>query len=81
LKQAGVLDIRGAQDLEQIQKFYVEPEKVSLAADPIIKAMSPEQKMKAADEARKKMEKAAKNLDFVEAARYRDEWMALKELV
>lgn len=81
LKQAGVLDIRGAQDLEQIQKFYVEPEKVSLAADPIIKAMSPEQKMKAADEARKKMEKAAKNLDFVEAARYRDEWMALKDLV
>jgi excinuclease ABC subunit B len=80
LKQAGVLNIRGEQDVEKVEKYYVEPDKISIAADPIIRAMSPEQRLKAADEARKKMEKAAKNMDFMEAARYRDEWMALKEL-
>jgi excinuclease ABC subunit B len=80
LKQAGVLDIKGSQEVEKVEKYYVEPDKISLAADPIIKAMSPEQRMKAADEVRKKMEKAAKNMDFMEAARYRDEWMALKEM-
>jgi excinuclease ABC subunit B len=80
LKQAGVLNIRGEQNVEKVEKYYVEPEKFSIAADPIIKAMSPEQRLKAADEARKKMEKAAKNMDFMEAARYRDEWMALKEM-
>ena len=80
LKQAGVLDIKGSQEVEKVEKYYVEPDKISLAADPIIKAMSAEQRMKAADEVRKKMEKAAKNMDFMEAARYRDEWMALKEM-
>ena len=36
---------------------------------------------KTADETKKRMERAAKDLDFMEAARLRDEFFALKELI
>jgi len=45
----------------------------SLAADPVIKYMSNTEIEKQIQDRRKQMEKAAKELDFIEAARYRDE--------
>ena len=45
----------------------------------IIRSMSREQVEKAADEAKRKMQKAAADLDFTVAARYRDEMWALKQ--
>jgi excinuclease ABC subunit B len=62
-------------------KAYIEPERVDIAADPVIKYMNVEALHKAMDQARKKMEKAATELDFVEAARYRDEIAALQKLI
>ena len=52
---------------------YIEPEMNSLAADPVIKYMSNTEIEKQIQDRRKQMEKAAKELDFIEAARYRDE--------
>jgi len=43
--------------------------------------MSKEGLEKAIDKAKKQMEKAAKELDFIEAARFRDEMFALQELL
>ena len=62
-------------------KAYIEPEQVDIAADPVIKYMNAEALQKAMDQTRKKMEKAASELDFIEAARYRDEMAALQKLI
>ncbi|MFN5318026.1 MAG: excinuclease ABC subunit UvrB [Bacteroidia bacterium] len=59
-------------------KAYTEQEQNSLAADPVIKYMSREQIQKAIAQTRKLMEKAAKELDFMEAARLRDEMQELE---
>ena len=60
-------------------KVYVENESISLAADPVIQYMSKEQLQKAIAQTRKAMEKAAKELDFMEAARLRDELLDLEK--
>lgn len=55
--------------------------KADIAADPVVKYMGKEGLEKAIDKARKQMEKAAKELDFVEAAKFRDEMYAYQELL
>lgn len=62
-------------------KAYVEKETVSTAADPLVEYMNDEQLKKFYDQARKAMEKAAKELDFIEAARLRDEMLGYKDLM
>ena len=57
------------------------PEGSAIAADPVIKYMSADQLQKTIDRTRKQMEKAAKDLDFMTAAKLRDEMIALKELL
>ena len=60
---------------------YVEPSEISVAADPIVQYMSKDQLEKNIQKTKKAMETAAKELDFMEAARLRDEMYALKELL
>jgi excinuclease ABC subunit B len=62
-------------------KAYLEPEKPDIAADPVVKYMNQEALGKAIDKARKNMEKAASELNFVEAARFRDEIAELQKLL
>ena len=62
-------------------KAYVEPEKISLVADPVLSHMNTSQLQKAVDKAKKNMQEAAKRLDFLEAAQYRDEALRLEELL
>ena len=62
-------------------KAYVEPEVFDIAADPVMKYMSPDDIGKAIQKTQKAMEKAASALDFIEAARLRDEITALKKLI
>ncbi len=62
------------------QKAYQENEAPDIAADPVVRFMSKEQLQKAMLRTRKEMEKAAKALDFVEAAKMRDELFALEKL-
>ena len=62
------------------KKYYVEDEKKSLAADPVVSYMSEDDIDKLITKNQKAMEKAAKDLDFLEAARLRDEILELKDL-
>jgi excinuclease ABC subunit B len=62
-------------------RAYTGPETIDMAADPVIKYMSKEQLEKAMEKTRKAMEKAAAALDFIEAARLRDEIEGLRRMV
>lgn len=74
LQQSSILDIRGGNS-----KAYIEPEEMNLAADPIVEYASREQLEKMVAASEKKMKAAAKDLDFISAAQYRDEMNALKK--
>lgn len=71
--------------IEDRPKNYAAEPEVDLAtppnADPVLQAMSPEKLQKLADATRKRMEAAAKELDFMEAARLRDEYFSLQEML
>lgn len=60
-------------------KAYVENDTPNIAADPVVNYMNREQLEKVIVRTKKAMEKAAKELDFIEAARLRDEMFALQE--
>jgi excinuclease ABC subunit B len=62
-------------------KAYVEPERHDIAADPVIKYMDREALEKAIERTRKNMEAAASELDFVQAARLRDEMKDLQGIL
>ena len=62
-------------------KAYVEPERPDIAADPVVKYMDRNALGKAIELTRKSMEKASAELDFIEAARLRDEAAALQALL
>ena len=58
---------------------YIEADLAAVLQDPVIRSMSRPQVEKAVEQARKNMQKAAADLDFLAAAKYRDEMWALKE--
>jgi excinuclease ABC subunit B len=58
---------------------YIEKETTALAADPVMKYMKPDEIKKLIAQTKKAMEKAAKELDFIEAARLRDEMYQLEQ--
>ena len=60
-------------------RAYVESEQPMMAADPVMKYMTKEQLQKAIAQTRKQMEKAARELDFMEAARLRDEVLEMEQ--
>ena len=61
--------------------LYAQQEIAALVADPIVAYMSRPQLEKAIAEARVRMEEAARDLDFMNAARHRDEMLALEKLL
>ncbi len=65
----------------KVSKAYVEPEKASIAADPIVQYMTKPQMEKAIERVRKQMQEAAKKLEFIEAAQYRDELLRLEDML
>ncbi len=62
-------------------KAYIEPEKISIAADPVVQYMTKPQMEKAIERTRKQMQEAAKKLEFIEAAQYRDELLRLEDMM
>jgi len=62
-------------------KAYIEPDRPDIAADPVVKYMDRGALEKAIEKARKNMEKAASELDFIQAARLRDEISDLQTLL
>ena len=79
-KKLGSL-LSGLSKKGQAAKAYIEPGRPDIAADPVVKYMNSEALEKAIDKTRKSMEKAAAELDFVEAARFRDEMSDLQKLL
>lgn len=75
-EQSGLIDDRN--------KVYPDVEAAdgpNLAADPVIKYMSVDKLDKLLEATKKKMQRAAKEMDFMEAARLRDEMFALEKLI
>ncbi|MFZ7166545.1 MAG: excinuclease ABC subunit UvrB [Bacteroidota bacterium] len=60
---------------------YIESENVTVAADPVVQYMTEEQLGNAITKTKKQMEVAAKEMDFMEAARLRDEMFELQKLL
>jgi excinuclease ABC subunit B len=79
LQQTKVADSKKGSGYER--KYYVEPDEVSVAADPVTTRMSKDELKKLADRTKKAMEKAAKELDFMEAAKLRDELKAIQAIM
>ncbi|MFY8035812.1 MAG: excinuclease ABC subunit UvrB, partial [Cyclobacteriaceae bacterium] len=69
-----------ADSKKTMKRYYIEEEEKSLAADPVTAYLTKDELVKMADRTRKAMEKAAKELEFMEAARLRDEYMAIQKL-
>lgn len=75
-KQGAVLEIKPPDPMA-----YVEPEEASLVADPVVEYMTKDQLQKAIQAAKKNMERAAKDMEFMEAAKFRDEMFALEKMM
>lgn len=75
-EQSGLIDNRK-------KTIYVEPDQagVSIAADPVMQNLNKEQIVKSLEQTKKKMEKAAREMEFMEAARLRDEMFVLQKLL
>lgn len=74
LEQTKVADSKKAG-----KKYYVEQDQPTIAADPLMDYLDKDQIKQLMDQTRKKMENAAKDLDFMEAARLRDELFELEK--
>ena len=72
--KTSILDIRGP-----VPKAYIENEQPSVASDPVIQYLSRDQLEKLVLETEKKMKDAAKELDFISAAQFRDELFFFKK--
>mgnify|MGYP001479968463 FL=1 len=62
-------------------RAYIEPEEKMAVADPIMEYMTRDQLEKSIERSRKLMQEAAKKLDFIEAAQYRDEMLRMEEML
>jgi excinuclease ABC subunit B len=75
-----VFNLDGSNE-EERKKAYVEPETANIAADPVVQYMSKVQLEKSMERTRKLMQEAAKKLEFIEAAQYRDELLKLEAIL
>jgi len=75
-------DIIGQTAVARVKsQAYIEKETIDMAADPVIQYMTKEKLRKLVGKTRKSMETAVKELDFMEAARLRDELLSLQEFL
>jgi excinuclease ABC subunit B len=74
LAQKSILDIRGKKS-----NAYLEPDEPSIAADPVVHMATRDQLERMIADTETNMKKAAKEYDFISAARFRDEAFALKK--
>ncbi|MGB9747000.1 MAG: excinuclease ABC subunit UvrB [Bacteroidales bacterium] len=81
IEKALVSIMGNREEFSTRHKVYVEPDKTDIAADPVVQYMDRKALEKAIDKTRKAMESAARELDFIEAARLRDEMYALQKLL
>lgn len=70
-----------ADSKKSSRSYYVENDEQTVAADPVVAYMTKDQLSKLQLQTQKAMEKAAKDLDFIEAARLRDEMLEIKKML
>ncbi len=76
MEQTSVADFKSGES-----KAYVEPDAASLiAAEPVMEYLGEKDLKKAIEVVRKRMDKAAKDMDFLEAAKLRDEMFAMDQM-
>lgn len=75
IARQSILDVR----VSHKPNYYTEPVELDISADPLIEMLSRDQIERMMDVTEKKMKDAAKDLDFISAAQYRDELTALKK--
>jgi excinuclease ABC subunit B len=80
-KEAILGQTKVADSRKETKTYYTPEEEPTIAADPVVSFMSKPELEKLMDRTKKQMERAAKDLDFMEAAKLRDEYFALKKLL
>ena len=75
LGQTSVADAKGYRP-----ENATEDSEINVTLDPVVQQMGLEELSKLITETKRKMEKASKELEFIEAARLRDEWQQLESL-
>ena len=76
LKSSSILDIKS-----DAPQPYIEEVNQSSAADPVVQYMDKDQLQKSIENTRKRMQKAARQTDYLEAARLRDEMFGLQAIM
>lgn len=76
IEQTSVVDFKGG-----IQQAYIDNMEPTIAADPVVQYMTKAQLKKSIDNTKKEMLAASKNLDFLLAAKLRDEMYALEKIM
>ena len=81
LRQSSLRQEDPSPDIKELQNtmFSLKPTKYDMAADPIVERMTRPQLEKSIANTTKLMKEAAKNLDFLQAAQYRDEIIRLQK--
>jgi excinuclease ABC subunit B len=69
------------QGKENESVSYSGPDSIEIAADPVVQYMSKSSLEKSIEQSKKAMQKASKEMDFLQAAQYRDEMYKLQELL
>ncbi len=72
---------QGRNRSDKASKAYVEPDGMQIAADPVVNYMNENQLKQGIEVVRAKMQKAAREQDFMEAARLRDELFAMQKML
>ena len=80
-KKKELLGLSKTNDSLKSSTVYKEAEGMNLAADPVVAYMNPEELKKQIAKVKSSMVRAAKELDFAEAARLRDEMFALEKIL
>jgi excinuclease ABC subunit B len=77
-----ILEQTSIADFKAVPKsYYVEPENANIAADPVVAYMTKPQLEKLMNETKRNMEQAAQDLNFLQAAKFRDEMLQIQEKI
>jgi excinuclease ABC subunit B len=76
-----IIGVESRRKAAKAAKAYSGEGKTDVAADPVVQYMKREELEKVISKVKSEMEKAAKDLDFIQAAQYRDEMYRLKEFL
>ena len=71
----------GGDNKDSVENIYLNDTVAGIAADPVVQYMNENALEKTIEKTKKAMRKAAKELDFIEAARLRDEMYELQKLL